>query len=94
LFERCCVLRRRVEECVHNDGVWREYTQTLDVLLRVEEQLQRQYRTEPVVYTTAEMAQRLGVTIKTLLAWKREGVIQPSFAHGKRLKWRLSDALR
>lgn len=94
LFERCLSLNERLHSSSHDETTWSEYIRTLDVLLRVEEQVARHKTTEPVVYTTAQMAQRLGVTVRTLLAWKRAGVVRPSIAKGKRLRWQLSDALR
>ena len=74
------------------DALWRDYVATLDVLLRLEVLPAEANGTATL--TTKEMAQRLGVSVKTLLARKAKGHIRPSVAHGKAFRWAPGDALR
>lgn len=70
-----------------------EYLQALDVFLRIEDRIAAQAPEAPLL-TTKEMANRLGITARTLLARKKRGHLRPSVAHGKALGWRPDDALR
>ncbi len=76
------------------DGPWREYLAALDAFLRLEDRLARQEGNGRATLSTREMAGRLGISVKTLLARKKRGVIRPSVAHGKALGWRVEDAFR
>jgi hypothetical protein len=44
--------------------------------------------------TTAEMAQRLQITPKTLLKRKRNGDVRPAFERGKLIRWRGDETAR
>jgi hypothetical protein len=43
--------------------------------------------------TTGMMAQRLGLSVKTLLKHKKSGAIQPAVVRGKLIRWRGNEAL-
>jgi len=75
-------------------GAWREYLAALDLLLRLEDRLARQASDARAVLTTKEMADRLGISVKTLLARKKRGHVRPAVAHGKAFGWRVEDAFR
>jgi hypothetical protein len=91
---RLVALESRLGADAGDDAVWREYLAALDLFLRLEDRLARQAGNGRATLTTKEMADRLGISVKTLLARKKRGAIRPSIAHGKALGWRLEDAFR
>ena len=94
LQDRLQALEGRLGANPADDSAWRDYMAALDVFLRVEERLARQETNGRPILTTREMAERLGISVKTLLARKKRGHIRPSVSHGKALGWRLEDALQ
>jgi hypothetical protein len=93
LFGRYLALQAQVECDTTPAEAWAEYARIVEVLLRLEPRLAGAGEEGKAVLTTAEMAAKLGITVKTLLEWKSEGRIRPTFAKGKVLKWRLTDAV-
>ena len=93
LQARLVALETRIATDQDTEAVWREYVQVLDVFLRIEDRIATQAPAAPLL-TTKEMATRLGITTRTLLARKKRGHVRPSVAHGKALHWRPEDALR
>jgi len=93
LFGRYLSLQEQVQDTDVPSETWAEYARLVDVLLQLEDRLAGRAEEGAAVLTTAEMATKLNVTVKTLLEWKREGRIRPTFAKGKVLKWRLADAV-
>ena len=93
LEARLVALEARVTTGQDAEVVWREYVRELDVFLRLEDRIAAQAPTTPFL-STKEMADRLGITVKTLLRRKKRGHIRPAVAHGKGLRWRVTDALR
>ena len=93
LLGRAETLRARL--AATEDGAkWREYLDTIDLLLQIEDRLARQETNGRAILTTREMADRLGISVKALLRRKKQGRIRPSVAHGKALGWRVEDAMR
>ena len=94
LQARLMTLECRLAADPENEAAWRDYVTALDVFLRLEDRLGHQDGNGRAVLTTKEMAERLGISVKTLLARKAKGQIKPSITHGKALSWRFEDAIK
>ncbi len=89
LGERLDVLEQRVRE--GDESAWPVYESTLRTLAA----LLPHVGPEPgAMLTTAEMADRMGITPKTLLRHKAQDRIRPTVEQGKFLRWRGNEALR
>ncbi len=70
-----------------NDAaIWREYRETAAALAAVLA-LAAPGRSGELL-TTAQMAERLNVSPKTVLKWKAQGQISPARQQGKLIRWR------
>ena len=90
------LLTKRLEELearLHTgDGAaWQEYRGTVQALATVQAQV-GQGRKE--FLTTKEMAERLGLSPKTLLRRKAKGDIRPTVQRGKLIRWKNGDEVR
>ncbi len=94
LLARLRTLEARLEADPENEASWLAWSAGLDLLLRLEDRLALREGNACAVLTSKEMAGRLGISVKTLLARKKRGAIRPSVSHGKALGWRLRDAIR
>ncbi len=93
LLARLVALESRIATGQDGEAIWHDYVRTLDVYLCLEDRIAVQAPTAPLL-TTREMAERLGITVKTLLRRKKRGHIRPAVAHGKALRWQVTDAFR
>jgi len=75
-----------------DDAVWREYRETVAALASVLAQMTPGRSGE--LLTTAQMAERLHVTPKTLLKRKAKGQISPAVQQGKLIRWRGNEVPR
>lgn len=85
----------RLERCVEaeEEGAWPDFLATASTLATVVAQLapERSGR----LLTTSEMAERMGVSPKTLLKRARAGTIRPAVKDGRRLiRWRADQVAR
>jgi hypothetical protein len=92
LFERCA---RRLSSRVDaletrlasgDEAVWPQYVDTVQTLVLVLSNLSPERR--GAYLTTAEMAERLSLSPKTLLKHKAHGKIQPALQRGKLIRWK------
>ncbi len=87
LVRRLQELEARLEG---GDESWPDYLATLQVLALVAGQVTQERR--GALLTTKELAARWGVAPKTLLRWKRRGVVKPALETGQRgrgaVRWR------
>jgi hypothetical protein len=67
-----------------NETLWREYLETIRTLVAV---LGRGEGGQEML-TTRQMAERLGVSPKTLLRHKAAGAVRPAVQSGKLIRWR------
>ena len=79
LGNRVGVLERRVRD--GDERAWPEYAAVLSVLAALED------RQPARLLTTAEMAQRMGLSVKTLLKHRRRGAVRAAVAQGNLLRW-------
>jgi len=85
LVERLDQLETRVRE---GDGAaWSDYLAIVEALAAVSPVLLIPER-RGAFLTTAEMADRVGITSKTLLKHKAKGRVRPAIQHGKLIRWR------
>lgn len=84
LLQRLEALEPRLD--AGEEAAWVAYLETAKVLAAVLPQLEAGRREN--LLTTSEMAQRIGVSPKTLLRHKAEGVIRPAVQRGKFIRWR------
>ncbi len=88
LGERLVVLEDRLQ--ADDVATWREYAEVAAALAAVLPALAPERRGG--LLTTAEMAQRLGISSKTLLRRKAKGELRPALQLGRRgraaLRWR------
>jgi hypothetical protein len=75
-----------------DETAWPEYRDTLGTLVELLSALQPER--QGAFLTTAEMAQRLQITPKTLLKRKRNGDVRPAFERGKLIRWRGDETAR
>jgi hypothetical protein len=74
-----------------DETAWPSYCDTVHALAAVAPTLSPEYR--GALLTTAQMAERFGVTPKTLLKHKAAGRIRPAVQSGRMLRWRGDEAL-
>jgi len=90
LEARLAVLEDRVR---HGDeAAWAPYLEAVQGAAALEARLTPGSRGE--LLTTRAMAERLGITPKTLLKRKAKGQIRPAMQAGKLIRWRGSEAVR
>jgi hypothetical protein len=79
-----------------DEATWRDYTSASAALAAVLEQLGPER--DGALLTTAGLAERYNVTPRTLLRWKRRGLVTPALEAGKRgraaLRWKAAEAAR
>ncbi len=88
LTERLDLLEQRAQEGV--ESVWPIYESALRTLAALLPHL------APIQgdwLTTAQMAERLGISPKTLLRHKKNKKIRPAIVEGKLLRWRGNEVL-
>lgn len=87
LLRRLVALEERVGEDL--EGSWPQYLETAKVLASLLPHTQPGAHGE--MLTTAQMAQRLSVSPKTLLKWRKTGKVHPAQQNGARgraaLRW-------
>ena len=88
LAERLDMLEQRVRE--GDETAWPTYQATLRTLTALLPHLGPE---RGALLTTAEMADRLGISPKTLLKHKAKKKIQPAIVEGKLLRWRGNEVL-
>jgi|RhiMetdeSRZDD1v2_1073273.scaffolds.fasta_scaffold01324_27 hypothetical protein len=88
LIHRLQLLEDRLQE--QDAEVWAEFIQTAQGLATIAPMLAPDRRGH--LLTTAEMAERLRVTPKTLLKRKARGELRPAFQRGKLIRWRGNEA--
>jgi hypothetical protein len=82
-------LAARVEELLAADPpAWTELYAAVQALAAIEPRLG-----QGEMLTTETMAQRLGLSTKTLLKHKKAGAIRPAVQVGKLIRWRGNEAL-
>lgn len=84
LADRLEHLERRLE--TGDETAWAEYRDTARALAEIQGQLAPERR--GALLTTAEMAERYGISPKTLLKRKARGEIRPVLQRGKLIRWR------
>jgi len=86
--QRLAVRLELLESRLSDDDpmTWQEYRQTAATLAALRTQLPPGRGEE--LLTTAQMAERLNVTPKTLLKRKAKGHISPAVQEGKLIRWR------
>jgi hypothetical protein len=98
LAERLTRLEDRLQESDPDAQatLWRDYVATAGTLAQVVTQIAPGRRGE--LLTTAQMAERLGISSKTLLKRKANGLATPALQLGKRgraaIRWRGDEAVR
>jgi DNA-binding transcriptional MerR regulator len=70
-----------------NESAWAEYAHIAQALASVNSRQEHQAE----FLSTREMAERLGVSPKTLLRRKRRGELVPAIQAGKLIRWRPGD---
>ena len=88
LAERLDVLEKRVQD--GDETAWAAYQGTLRALTALLPHLGPE---RGALLTTAEMADRLGISPKTLLRHKSKGKIRPAIVQGKLLRWKGNEVL-
>ena len=88
LTSRLAALERRVEQ--GDDHAWPAYLEAVRTLAAVSPQLAPEHR--GALLTTAEMADRLQISPKTLLKRKARGELRPALQRGKLIRWRGDEA--
>jgi hypothetical protein len=83
LEDRAIVLEARIR--TGDETAWPEYRETVGALATVFERMAPGRRGE--FLTTREMAERLGVSPKTLLKHKARGTVRPAIQRGKLIRW-------
>jgi hypothetical protein len=69
-----------------DDAAWQEYVEAVKVLLLAVSSLTPERH--GAYLTTAQMADRLNLSPKTLLKHKASGRIRPAVQHGKLIRWK------
>ncbi len=90
LADRLDQLDRRLE--AGDELAWAEYRETARALAEILAQLAPERR--GALLTTAEMAERYGISPKTLLRRKARGEVQPAVQRGKLIRWRGDEVAR
>jgi hypothetical protein len=75
-----------------DEGAWADYLVTLEAAAKLDQQLQPGAHGEMV--STRAMAERLGITPKTLLRHKARGKVTPAMQAGRLIRWRGTEAVR
>ena len=83
LVKRLSQLTERLQ--AGEEAVWGEFLSVVQALVALSECTAPEKRGS--MLTTAEMASRLNMSVKTLLRTKAQGKILPAIANGKQLKW-------
>jgi hypothetical protein len=94
LHRAALLLRRRLEELElrvrsGDEEAWVELREVAVALVALEGELRGAL---PASLTTAEMAAKVGVSVRSLLRRKRRGEIKPAFQAGRLIKWRGDEA--
>ncbi len=84
LGDRLKELNQRLE--AGDETAWAEYRETAGALAEILGRLAPERR--GALLTTAEMAERYGISRKTLLKRKARGEIRPAVQRGKLIRWR------
>lgn len=79
-------------ELADNDSRWADYIATVHALAAIAPSLAPEHG-GPLL-TTAQMAERLGISAKTLLRQKSTGGIRPAVQRGKLIRWRGDEIAR
>ena len=74
-----------------DDAAWREYVEAVKVLVLAVSNLTPERR--GIYLTTAQMAERLNLSPKTLLKHKASGKIRPAVQQGKLIRWKGTEEL-
>lgn len=90
LIDRLRVLKGRLDPS--GGGAWQAYLDTVIALATLLPSLTPERRGS--LLTTAEMAQRLRISPKTLLKRKRRGEIRPTVERGRLIRWRGTEGQR
>jgi hypothetical protein len=90
LWGRLAALEGRIRE--GDETAWSVYLVTLQVLVALLGHVEPPGRTRDLL-TTKEMAERLGIAPKTLLAHRRRGSVRPAIKKGKLIRWKGSERL-
>jgi helix-turn-helix protein len=83
LVERLARLEQRLD--ADEESVWRAYVETARALAML---LLVPSPSNHALLTTDEMAARMGISPKTLLKRRRQGLELPALQHGRLLRWR------
>jgi hypothetical protein len=76
-----------------DENAWPEYLHSLEVLAAISPVLLTPER-RGALLTTEQMAERYGITSKTLLKHKKRGAVRPTIARGKFIRWRGDEIAR
>ena len=79
-------------EVADNESRWANYIATVHALAAIAPSLAPEHG--GALLTTAEMAERLGISPKTLLRQKSTGGIRPAVQRGKLIRWRGDEITR
>ncbi len=90
LVERLTDLEQRVVQ--GDETAWPAYLEAVNTLAILAPQLAAEHRR--VFLTTAEMAERLQISPKTLLKRKARGELRPALQRGKLIRWRGDEPIR
>lgn len=90
LTHRVAELEARLEK--GEEAVWPDYLRAVEVLALLLPNLAPERH--GALLTTKEMAERLGVSPKTLLKHKANGRIRPHLQQGKLIRWRSDRVVR
>jgi hypothetical protein len=90
LTDRLEQLQNRVQ--AGEAALWGDLVQVTATLVSVHGALAPEHGGS--LLTTGEMAERLGMSVKTLLNHKHNGTIQPAVAKGKHLRWSGAERLK
>ncbi len=83
LLKRLGRLQERLE--AGEEGVWPDFLETVKVLAGLTPASQP--GSDGAMLTTKDMAERLGISPKTLLRRRKNGEIRPAVQRGKLLRW-------
>lgn len=96
---RLSVLRRLEARLLELDGrldadatAWPDYLATVNAMVSVLIQLRPE--AGGGLLTTEQLAERLGVTSKTLLRHAKAGAVKPAMRKGKLIRWRADEVAR